>query len=145
MCKRKWPSSGHRRRRRVGAGGPEHAVDAAIHRALDDDRKRGLDRHAEGLVDQFWHVASHSRDNRLAVHFTLKQDAAARFGAFTASNINRPLATVLDDRVTSIANIQSRIDSQGQITGLSREEMMEQVVTFRSGALPPIWNMSKNT
>lgn len=74
--------------------------------------------------------------NRPAMHFTLKQDAAARFGAFTASNINRPLATVLDDRVTSVANIQSRIDAQGQITGLGYEEMLEQVVTFRSGALP---------
>jgi protein-export membrane protein SecD/preprotein translocase SecF subunit len=74
--------------------------------------------------------------NRPAVHFTLKQDAATRFGAFTAANIGRGLATVLDDRVTSVANIESRIDSQGQITGLSREEMTEQVVTFRSGALP---------
>ncbi len=74
--------------------------------------------------------------NRPAVHFTLKQDAAARFGAFTAGHINRALATVLDDRVTSVANIQSRIDAEGQIAGLSREEMIEQVVTFRSGALP---------
>jgi SecD/SecF fusion protein len=74
--------------------------------------------------------------NRPAVQFTLKQDAAARFGTFTAGHINRGLATVLDDRVTSVANIQSRIDAQGQITGLSREEMIEQVVTFRSGALP---------
>jgi protein-export membrane protein SecD/preprotein translocase SecF subunit len=74
--------------------------------------------------------------NRPVVHFTLKQDAAARFGAFTSSNINRALATVLDDRVTSVANIQSRIDAQGQIVGLSRDEMIAQVVTFRSGALP---------
>jgi protein-export membrane protein SecD/preprotein translocase SecF subunit len=74
--------------------------------------------------------------NRPAVHFTLNQEAAVRFGAFTASHINRALATVLDDRVTSVANILSRIDAQGQITGLSREEMIEQVVTFRSGALP---------
>jgi SecD/SecF fusion protein len=74
--------------------------------------------------------------NRPAVQFTLKQEAAARFGAFTAEHINRGLATVLDDRVTSVANIQSRIDAQGQIVGLSREEMIEQVVTFRSGALP---------
>jgi SecD/SecF fusion protein len=74
--------------------------------------------------------------NRPAVQFTLKQEAAARFGTFTAGHINRALATVLDDRVTSVANIQSRIDAQGQIVGLSREEMIEQVVTFRSGALP---------
>lgn len=74
--------------------------------------------------------------NRPAMQFTLKQEAAARFGAFTAGHINRALATVLDDRVTSVANIQSRIDAQGQIVGLGYEEMLEQVVTFRSGALP---------
>jgi SecD/SecF fusion protein len=74
--------------------------------------------------------------NRPAVQFTLKQEAAARFGTFTAGHIDRALATVLDDRVTSVANIQSRIDAQGQIVGLSREGMIEQVVTFRSGALP---------
>ena len=43
---------------------------------------------------------------------------------------------MLDDRVTSVATILSRIDAQGQIAGLSRDEMIEQVVTFRSGALP---------
>ena len=46
------------------------------------------------------------------------------------------LATVLDNRVTSVATIMSRIDDQGQIAGLSREEMIEQVINFKSGALP---------
>jgi SecD/SecF fusion protein len=43
---------------------------------------------------------------------------------------------VLDDRVMSVATIQSRIDDQGQITGVSREEMIEQVINLNSGALP---------
>ena len=71
-----------------------------------------------------------------AVGFTLKPDAAQRFGAFTERNINRSLATVLDNRVMSVATIQSRIDDQGQIAGVSREEMIEQVINLNSGALP---------
>ncbi len=74
--------------------------------------------------------------NRPAVGFTLKRDAAQRFGAITERNINRLLATVLDNRVMSVATIQSRIDDQGQITGVSREEMIEQVINLNSGALP---------
>jgi protein-export membrane protein SecD/preprotein translocase SecF subunit len=74
--------------------------------------------------------------NRPAVGFTLKPDAAQRFGAITERNINRSLATVLDGRVMSVATIQSRIDDQGRIIGVSREEMIEQVITLNSGALP---------
>jgi protein-export membrane protein SecD/preprotein translocase SecF subunit len=74
--------------------------------------------------------------NRPAVQFTLKPDAGRRFGEFTERNINRRLATVVDNRVTGVATIVSRIDDQGLIIGLSRDEMIEQVINFRSGALP---------
>ncbi|MGE3490889.1 MAG: protein translocase subunit SecD [Vicinamibacterales bacterium] len=82
--------------------------------------------------------ARHSLDeyNRPAVGFTLKPDAARRFGEFTAKNINRPLATVLDNRVMSVATIQGRIDDEGQISGVSRDEMIAQVINLNSGALP---------
>ena len=76
------------------------------------------------------------QNNRPAVGFTLKPDAARRFGEFTAANINRPLATVLDNRVMSVATIESRIDDEGQISGVSREEMTQQVINLNSGALP---------
>ena len=74
--------------------------------------------------------------SRPAVGFTLEPDAGRRFGAFTERNVNRLLATVLDNRVTSVATIQSRIDNQGQIAGVSREEMIEQVINLNTGALP---------
>jgi SecD/SecF fusion protein len=82
--------------------------------------------------------ARHSLDefNRPAVGFTLKPDAARRFGAFTERHLQRSLATVLDNRVMSVATIQSRIDDEGQIAGVSREEMIAQVVNLNSGALP---------
>lgn len=84
-------------------------------------------RSARQSVDEF---------NRPAVAFTLKPDAAARFGAITERHIDRGLATVLDHRVASVATIQGRISDQGQITGVSREEMVEQVINLNSGALP---------
>ena len=83
-------------------------------------------RSAQQSLDQF---------NRPAVAFTLKQDAAARFGTFTEQNINKPMATVLDNRVMSVATIISRITDNGQITGISREEMIDQVINLKSGAL----------
>jgi preprotein translocase subunit SecD len=84
-------------------------------------------RNAQQSVDEF---------NRPAVAFTLTPDAARRFGSITAQNINRTLATVVDGRVTSVATIVSRIDDRGQIAGVTRDEMVEQVVNLKSGALP---------
>ena len=87
---------------------------------------RGL-RNAQQSLDEF---------NRPAVQFTLKQDAASRFGNFTQTNIGRPMAIVLDNRVMSVATIQGRITDSGQITGINREEMIDTVITLKSGALP---------
>ena len=84
-------------------------------------------RNAQQSLDEF---------NRPAVHFTLKQDAAARFGNFTQTNIGRPMAIVLDNRVMSVATIQGRITDSGQITGINHDEMVDTVITLKSGALP---------
>ena len=88
-------------------------------------------RSAQQSLDQF---------NRPAVAFTLKQDAAVRFGNFTQANIGKPLGIILDKRVVSVATIQSRIVDNGQITGISREEMQNLVITLKSGALPASLN-----
>ncbi len=84
-------------------------------------------RNARPSLDEF---------DRPAVAFTLKQEASTRFAAFTGQNIGRPLATVLDDRVMSVATIVSRIAAEGQIVGVSREDMLEQVINLKTGALP---------
>jgi preprotein translocase subunit SecD len=84
-------------------------------------------RNAQPTVDEF---------NQPAVSFTLKTDGAARFGQFTEANINRNLAIVLDQRVTSAPRIQARITDSGQITGIGRDEMQDLVITLKSGALP---------
>jgi len=74
--------------------------------------------------------------NRPAVNFTLKPDAAGRFGTFTSANIGRPLGIILDERVMSVANIQGRITDNGQIHGISRDEMLDLIIILKSGALP---------
>ena len=82
--------------------------------------------------------AQPSRDefNRPAVAFTLAPEAAARFSEATARNVNRLLATVLDDRIVSVATILERISDRGQIVGLTREEAVDLAISLRAGALP---------
>ena len=84
-------------------------------------------RSAQQSLDEF---------NQPAVSFTLKQDAAVRFGQLTETNLGRRLAIVLDDRVMSAPRIDGRITDSGQITGITREEMQDLVITLKSGALP---------
>jgi preprotein translocase subunit SecD len=76
-------------------------------------------------------------NNRPAVNFSLNSEGAARFGNFTAANINRQLAIVLDNRVYSAPNINSRIDNEGIIEGnFTNQEAADLALVLRSGALP---------
>ena len=76
-------------------------------------------------------------NNRPAVNFSLNSEGAARFGNFTQSNINRQLAIVLDNRVYSAPNINSRIDNEGIIEGnFTNQEAADLALVLRSGALP---------
>jgi len=74
---------------------------------------------------------------RWEVNFSLSQDGARRFGAFTGAHIQDRLAVVLDNQITSVATIQSRIDDNGRINGLStQEEAHDLALKLRTGALP---------
>jgi preprotein translocase subunit SecD len=76
-------------------------------------------------------------NNRPAVSFSLNAEGARKFGTFTQANINRQLAIVLDGRVESAPVIQSRIDSEGRITGtFTTQEASDLGLKLRSGALP---------
>ncbi len=76
-------------------------------------------------------------NNRPAVGFSLNSEGATRFGNFTAANINRQLGIVLDNRVYSAPNINSRIDSEGIIQGsFTNQEVADLSLVLRSGALP---------
>ncbi len=76
-------------------------------------------------------------NSRPAVSFTLNNEGARKFGAFTQANIGRQLAIVLDNRVMSAPQIQSRIDDEGRITGnFTNQEATDLSLVLRSGALP---------
>jgi preprotein translocase subunit SecD len=84
-------------------------------------------RNAQTSLDQY---------SRPAVSFSLKPQAASRFGTYTEANIGRRLGIVLDKRVVSAPVLNSRITDSGQITGVGQQEMQDLVITLKSGALP---------
>jgi preprotein translocase subunit SecD len=87
-------------------------------------------RTARQQLDQF---------NRAAVGFTLSQEGARKFDAFTSANIGRQLAIVLDGRVISAPVIQtpSFNASEVQITGeFTEREANDLATALNYGALP---------
>jgi preprotein translocase subunit SecD len=76
-------------------------------------------------------------NNRPAVSFSLNQEGARKFGAFTQANIGRQLAIVMDNRVVSAPRIESQIFDEGRITGnFTNQESQDLSLVLRSGALP---------
>jgi preprotein translocase subunit SecD len=77
------------------------------------------------------------RQNRSLVEFRFNTAGARIFGELTEKNIKKQLAIVLDDLVYSAPVIQSRIGSQGEITGrFTPQEAADLAVVLRSGSLP---------
>ncbi|MEE2775834.1 MAG: protein translocase subunit SecD [Acidobacteriota bacterium] len=75
--------------------------------------------------------------NEPVVLFYLSQEGGRMFGEATAANIGRNLAIVLDGKIQSAPEIQSRIDDSGRIEGSFTQTEVEDLVTvLRSGALP---------
>ena len=75
-----------------------------------------------------------------AVAFEFDAQGADYFGRLTASNLQRPLAIVLDEKIISAPNINSKISANGVITGgkggFSPSEQDYLANTLRAGALP---------
>ena len=70
-------------------------------------------------------------------NFNLSPDGGKRFGRFTEANIGNRLAVVMDNKIVSVATIQSKIEDSGRITGLSSEEEAVDLSRYlRSGSLP---------
>ncbi len=89
----------------------------------------------EQLVDA---QPAFDQNNRPAVNFRFNTQGGRIFGDYTANNIGRPFAIVLDDEVISAPTIQSHISGgSGIITGnFTVEESTELAVLLRAGALP---------
>ncbi len=71
-----------------------------------------------------------------AVGFTFDTIGGQLFGDLSGSNINRPLAIVLDQKIISAPNLLSRITDNGQITGNFTENDIDYLVsTLDAGSL----------
>ena len=81
--------------------------------------------------------ASLDENNQPAVSFTLNNEGGRKFGNVTGDNVGRQLAIILDGRVQSAPRIDSRISTDGRITGsFTNEEVQNLSLILRSGALP---------
>jgi preprotein translocase subunit SecD len=76
--------------------------------------------------------------NKPDVSFSLNADGGRRFEQVTGDNVGKPLAIILDGKVQSSPNIQTRIPGgSGIITGnFTVEEADDLALILRAGALP---------
>ena len=75
--------------------------------------------------------------NNPAVSFTLTAEGGRRFEQVTGANVGRALAIILDNKVQSAPNINTRIGDSGIIQGqFTIEQADDLVVVLKAGALP---------
>jgi SecD/SecF fusion protein len=134
MYDTKDPLDLERRLKKLGVTDPEILM---LYNANPEERVEGGD---------LWRTRS-DRDEfgAPAVAFELTESGAPKMGAFTdkykarkdEGRPGRQMAIVLDDRVMSCAEIQSRIDNRGQIHGRFTQEEVAAIVTILdSGSIP---------
>jgi len=82
-----------------------------------------------------------------ATTFVLSQAAAKRFESYTAANIGRSAAIVLDRQILSVPVIENKIADTGQIFGArTREDAIELALNLRAGSLPaPVRVLAQQT
>jgi preprotein translocase subunit SecD len=69
--------------------------------------------------------------------FVLSQDAANRFGEFTASHLSKNLAIVLDDQVLMAPTINAKITDSGVIQNIGDQQAASDLaLNLRAGSLP---------
>jgi len=121
----------------------EQAIDGNVasgHELLEDDTGNPLLLESEGaltgsILSDAWVEAGEL--GLPEVSFRLNKEGARAFGRLTGANINRRLAIVLDGKVQSAPEIQSRITDAGRITGrFTREEAHDLAIVLRAGSLP---------
>lgn len=97
---------------------------------------RNIEMTGESLVSV---SESYDQMRRPVVNFELDSDGARRFASLTGKHINEPLGIILDDRVESAPNIQSRISKNGQITMGGNATISDAYLLatlLKAGALP---------
>jgi preprotein translocase subunit SecD len=83
-------------------------------------------------------VVARTGGGNYEILFSLRPEGATRFADFTAKNVGKQLAIVLNDTIKSAPNIKSAIPGgEGVIEGdFTREEAEDLALTLSSGALP---------
>jgi SecD/SecF fusion protein len=74
-----------------------------------------------------------------AVGFNFDAQGGAYFSQFTGKNLHKPLSAILDNKIVSVANIQSKIGRQGIISrggGYDNAEFNYLISTLNAGSLP---------
>ncbi|MGA7884910.1 MAG: protein translocase subunit SecD [Acidobacteriaceae bacterium] len=76
--------------------------------------------------------------NQPEVVFYLTNAAGDKFGQFTAANIGKDMAIVLDNRIYEVAVIKGEIHDTGNISGgsMSMQQAQDLSMLLRTGALP---------
>lgn len=75
--------------------------------------------------------------NNPAVAFTLSPDGGRRFEQVTGANVGRAVAIILDNKVQSAPNINTRISDSGIIQGtFTNQEVDDLIIVLKAGALP---------
>jgi preprotein translocase subunit SecD len=125
---------------RTGDPEAQPGLDEVIYPSIDEPGTfYVLERRAvvtgEQLVDS---QPAFDQNSRPAVNFRFDAQGGAAFGRYTAENIGKPFAIVLDGEVISAPVIQSHIPGgSGIITGnFTPEESTRLAILLRAGALP---------
>lgn len=128
---------------RSGVVPPEMEVVSGVSDVLDPSSASGtvyyLVRRVAAVTGRDLRTARPSLDefNQAAVSFSFNREGARKFGDFTGQNVGRNLAVILDGRVQTAPQIQSRITDEGRITGsFTQQEAADLALVLRSGALP---------
>jgi SecD/SecF fusion protein len=86
-----------------------------------------------------WEVAGAGRTadeiGKPAVRFDMDALGGSKLGELTGSNVGRQMAVLLDDQVYTAPNLQSRISSQGRITGVEPAEIDYIVRVLSAGSM----------
>jgi preprotein translocase subunit SecD len=95
-------------------------------------KEPGLD----GTHIQQAQAVSDSLTGQPKIEFTLDKAGGEIFYKLTSANIKKPMAVVLDDRIKSVATINSAIQESGMIEGFSADEAQNLALLLRTAALP---------
>ncbi len=122
------------------ADGVPEGQEILFERDKESDRVLGayLVRKAADLTGDYLEDArvGFDRQQRPIVNFRFNPEGGRQFGDLTEAHQREQLAIVLDERVYSAPVIQSRITTQGQISGrFSPQEAADLAVVLRAGAL----------